>query len=206
MEISERIERMAYLTNRMSEDKAELDRHKAFFETQAEETLRDSKSKSVDWLADAGKITVTEAASVKVLNPSILKRLFGEAYGNFVKEETKTDIKQAGVKRTLAAIFNGEYVDVSPAEVINQITDDEKTRAALKKKLKGTNFKKDSDNIMTLTGCDREYADDMAFLFAEAVTYDAFNTYTELDFDEAVNQLRRAIIVDESIKVALEEM
>lgn len=204
MEINERIERMAELTRQMEDIKTELEHHKVHFELQAEDELKDSKNKTVSWKSDNGKVTVTESASVKVLAPSVLKKLFGTSYNDYVKEETKCDIKQAGVKRVLSAVFNGEYIELTPQDVINQISDDPKTRDTLRKKIKGVNFAKDSENIMSLTGCSRNEADDYAYLFAEAVAYNSFADYTEHNFDEAVDMLRRAVIVDESIKVAFE--
>ena len=85
------------------------------------------------------------------------------------------------------------------------LTSDGKEKAMMHKKLKGKDFIKDSDNLVKITGCSQKEAYDTAYLYAEAVAYDDFKRYTQLDFKQAASNLKAAVTVVETFSVKLIE-
>lgn len=207
-EIREKADRLAYLTALQSEIKAEADGLKAWFENLATDDLRDTKKKTIDyWGSRNARVIVGNSATVKPVSMTMVKRLLGDMYGDFVKEDIAYKMTEP-CKRLFTLMFQGNYTEGSLDATIRAITADEKIQRTLKKKLKG-NYQKDTETLMQLAGLPAQEASDWAYLTAEIINWEwMLQILRAAEWqgtpEEAVEIIRAAVIVDEGIKVTVE--
>ncbi len=207
-EIREKADRLAELVNQQSEIKAEMDGIKAWFEKLATNDLKDTKKKTIDyWGSNSSKVVVGNSETVKPVSMTMVKKLLGDVFGDFVKEETSYKMTES-CKRLFTMMFLGNYTEGSLDETIRVITTDEKIQRTLKKKLKGK-YEKDTETLMKLAGLPEQEASDWAYLTAEIINWEWMLQILKLAEwqgtpQEAVEIIRAAVIVDEGIKVTIE--
>lgn len=207
-EIMMKADRLVELTNRQGAIKAEIDEIKAWFEKQAVDDLKDTKKKTVDyWGSNNSKVVVGNSETVKPVSMTMVKKLLGGVFGDFVKEDTTYKITEP-CKRLFAMMFMGNYTEGSLDETIRAITTDEKIQRTLKKKLKGK-YEKDTETLMKMAGLPEQEASDWAYLTAEIINWEwMLQILKSAEWQgtpqEAVEVIRAAVIVDEGIKVTVE--
>ena len=191
--------------------KAKKTKLEAWFLTAGNEALKDSKAKSICYKShDGSSVTYTQAQKLTLEAPTVLKKLLGKAFPDFVEEKTEPTykVKSAAVERMLIGLYTGDYTKISPSGVIAQLPCSSEQQAALAKKLKGANFETDVKNLMVIGGFSEEDASDYAYLFAEAVVYDTFSRLMELsgtdrDTEEIIKGLTVAVSVDDTTKISI---
>lgn len=206
-----KIDRLSEIKKQMTELKAESDRLEGEIILECREELENTKYKTLTKHTDNGSTaTVTLAETLKIVYPSILKSIFGAAFDDLVKVETKYTISAAG-KRMLAGIWTGRYIRQSLDGAVKQLPVDEKTRQKLAKKLKGAKFDTDKKNLINLGGLSEQDASEYAYLIAEAAIWQQFETLLRLngvtdtnEINKIINLIDTAMIVDETPKVSIE--
>lgn len=207
-EIKEKVDRLVELTNQQGVIKAEIDEIKAWFEKIATDDLKDTKRKTIDyWGSNNSKVVVGNSETVKTISMTMVKKLLGDVFGDFVKEDTTYKMTEP-CKRLFTMMFLGNYTEGSLDETIKAITTDEKIQRTLKKKLKGK-YEKDTETLMKMVGLSEQEASDWAYLTAEIINWEWMlqilkSAEWEGTPQEAVEIIRAAIIVDEGIKVTVE--
>ena len=178
----------------------------AFFLKLGNEKLQNTKRKSYSFEDDAGHdVTYTEAKSVKIISPAILRKLMGDAFGDYIKEtvEPKYTFKSKEISEPKRKLTVDEF--------FTQLPCDSNAKAALRKKLKGANFKTDCKNLMTIGGFSEDDAADYAYLFSESLEWERFMTivgtvgectdYT--DIPGIIRAINSAISVTDSTKITV---
>lgn len=206
-EIRDKVNRYRELSNQVDLAKKELDTLKAEFEQLAQRDLEDTKNKTIEYWGDDAKVIVQNQETVKPIAFNVLRQLLGESWNDFVKEEQKIILKD-NCKTFLNAMFQGAYIEDTIPALVSRITADEKMQKVLCKKLKGK-YKQDMNNLIKLLGMSESDASDLAYLISEVFAYQTIQqimkaSHYEGTIEEAVAQVKAAIIVDESIKVTLE--
>ena len=193
MEIKAKADRLVELTSQQSVIKAEIDEIKAWFEKLATDDLRDTKKKTIDyWGSNNSKVVVGNSETVKPVSMTMVKKLLGDVFGDFVKEDTTYKMTDP-CKRLFTMMFMGNYTEGSLDETI---------------KLKGK-YEKDTETLMKLVGLPEQEASDWAYLTAEIINWEwMLQILKSAEWkgtpQEAVEIIRAAIIVDEGIKVTVE--
>ena len=207
-EIKAKADRLVELTNQQTEIKAEIDEIKAWFEKLATDDLKDTKKKTIDyWGSNNSKVVVGNSETVKPISMTMVKKLLGDVFGDFVKEDTTYKMTEP-CKRLFTMMFLGNYTEGSLDETIQAITADEKIQRTLKKKLKGK-YEKDTETLMKMVGLSEQEASDWAYIAAEIINWEwMLQVLKAAEWkgtpQEAVEIIRAAIIVDEGIKVTVE--
>lgn len=207
-EIKAKADRLVKLTNQQSVIKAEIDEIKAWFEKLATDDLKDTKKKTIDyWGSNNSKVVVGNSETVKPVSMTMVKKLLGDVFKDFVKEDTTYKMTEP-CKRLFSMMFLGNYPEGSLDETIKAITDDEKIQRALKKKLKGK-YEKDTETLMKMVGLSEQEASDWAYITAEIINWEwMLQVLKSAEWkgtpQEAVQIIKAAIIVDEGIKVTVE--
>ena len=161
--------------------KGRMDWLKGYFETLATADLKDTKLLTAAyWGSQNSRVTVTNASTVKPVSLTMVKKLLGEISGDFIKTEI-TDTMTAPCK---------------------------KIQATLRKKLKGR-WDKDKAMLMKVAGLPEQEASDWAYLAAEVINWEWLTQVLkaaswEGSPQEAIDIIRAAVIVEESIKVGIE--
>ena len=153
-------------------------------------------------------MSVGNSETVKPVSMVMVKKLLGEIFPDLVKEETTYRMTEP-CKRLFALMYLGNYTEVSLDETIRAITKDEKLQRTLRKKLKGK-YEKDTETLMKLAGLDAGDAADWAYLTAEVINWEwMLQILKAADWkgtpQEAVDIIRSAVIVDEGLKVTVEQ-
>lgn len=207
-EIKAKADRLVKLTNQQSVIKAEIDEIKAWFEKLATDDLKDTKKKTIDyWGSNNSKVVVGNSETVKPVSMTMVKKLLGDVFKDFVKEDTTYKMTEP-CKKLFSMMFLGNYTEGSLDETIKAITDDEKIQRALKKKLKGK-YEKDTETLMKMVGLSEQEASDWAYITAEIINWEwMLQVLKSAEWkgtpQEAVQIIKAAIIVDEDIKVTVE--
>lgn len=207
-EIKAMADRLVELTNQQNVIKAEIDEIKAWFEKLATNDLKDTKKKTIDyWGSSNSKVVVGNSETVKPIAMTMVKKLLGDVFGDFVKEDTTYKMTEP-CKRLFTMMFLGNYTEGSLDETIKAITDDEKIQRTLRKKLKGK-YEKDTETLMKIARLPEQEASDWAYLAAEIINWEwMLQVLKSAEWkgtpQEAVEIIRAAIIVDEGIKVTVE--
>ena len=198
---------------------ADLNRRKKEIESElsaaAVEELKDTKSKSVSHYDPNGnKATYTQAQSLTIICPEYLRQLFGKAYDDLIKEttETKYEVRSPLIKRMLIALYTKELTKITTDEFWKQIPCDEDHKKVLRRKLKGSDFEKDRDNLMWFGGFSETDASYLAYMYADAVIWSAVITVCGLagmaatpeNIDIVSHNINISISVDETSKFKLE--
>lgn len=207
-EIREKADRFAQLVKKQAEIRSEAEELKAWFENQAVNDLKDTKKKTVEYWGSHAKVSVGNSETVKPVSMVMVKKLLGEIFPDLVKEETAYKMTEP-CKRLFALMYLGNYTEVSLDETIRAITKDEKIRRTFRKKLKGK-YEKDTETLMKLAGFDAGDAADWAYLTAEVINWEwMLQILKAADWkgtpQEAVDIIRSAVIVDEGLKVTVEQ-
>ena len=208
-EIREKADRLAQLVKKQAEIRSEAEELKAWFENQAVNDLKDTKKKkTVEYWGSHVKVSVGNSETVKPVSMVMVKKLLGEIFPDLVKEETTYRMTEP-CKRLFALMYLGNYTEVSLDETIRAITKDEKIQRTLRKKLKGK-YEKDTETLMKLAGLDAGDAADWAYLTAEVINWEwMLQILKAADWkgtpQEAVDIIRSAVIVDEGLKVTVEQ-
>lgn len=208
MTIREAVDRYAELQAQIDGAKLEMDGIKAYIETQAEADLEDAKMKTVEYYGTHGcRVVVQNAATVKPISWVVIKEVLGKTVPDFLKEETKYSLTEVA-KTMLANMFKGDYIEDSIENVVCRMTDDPKKQKVLMKRLKGK-YKQDMKNIMKYAELDEKDASDYAFMVSEVMAYQNILRIMEASgnggtVEEAVEKVKSALIVEDTIKVSLE--
>ncbi len=191
----------------LNERKRELE---AYFLERGGDDVADTKYKSATYFDPGSQaaVTYTEAQSLTVGAPNYLKTALGGLFPDVFDEVVKTDIKPKNkeIERMLIGMFTGNYTKSTPAEVIEQLPCDDKSKAALAKKLKGAKFETDRDNLMKIGGFSAEDASDYAYLYSEAVVWQTFRRISEMsggDDEALLRCINLGVSVDSSTKLAV---
>ena len=197
LHLREMVDEYAELTRQQTAIKDCLEALKARFEKQAMADLKDTKRKSaVYWGSRQNRVVVQMANSVKPISVTMLNEVLGNVAGDFVKQEVKITLTEP-CKRLLAMVFQGNYTEGRLEELIQGISSDAKIQATLKKKLKGR-WEKDTAALMQVAGLD-----------AEVIGWEWLCQVLKAggwsgSVQEAIEIIRSAVIVDESLKVGIE--
>lgn len=207
-----KVDEFAKWMNLAAAAKKEIEKLKADFQKQAVELMKDKKVKQVEfWGSASAKVAVTTSESLKLVSYHFLLEIIGATLlKDFVREEPQYKLSEP-FKRILTAIFQGDYMEQSADDVIAQISNDEKTRKTLRKKLKG-NWEKDIENLKSIAGLDDKEAEHFAYFVQEAKNYEKIVHLLEAAGHErdgdglkaAMDKIRHAVVVEEGIKVSLE--
>lgn len=204
-DIANNARELAGILQRMEQDKIRADALKAFFEKLAEDAFRDTKLTSVDFGGtDGARVTVTATQTVKPISCELFRDLFGDMFADFVKAEVTFKLTEPA-KRLLTAAFTGNYTESTVEALAESMTEDEKERKLLVKKLRG-NYEKDKANIIAILGCGEQEASDNAYLAQEIINYNRLRSVIEASgykdgFEGAVRLIKNSVIVDEGMKV-----
>ena len=107
----------------------EKDELEGYFLKLADEDLRNTKLKTVEYKgAGSNKVIATIAESLKVIYPSYFKKIFGEVYSDVVTEEINYKLS-APAKRMLSGLWLKNFTKETVENVINQISVDDKALA-----------------------------------------------------------------------------
>ncbi|MBQ7232792.1 MAG: hypothetical protein IJX07_06205 [Bacillales bacterium] len=209
-EIIAKADKLASIKKEMETLKNQAAEIEGFFLKRAEEDLADTKLKSVEYAGYTGKVVATMAQSLKMVYPTFLKQVFGDAYKDVVIEETKYKVN-ANATRMLSGLWLRNYSEMRIQDVVSQIEVDDKTRAVLLKKLKGTNFKTDKKNLIAIAGLNEKAAEEYAYFISESAVYESFmrlmkaiNKDDEQQVKEALDLIDGAVIVEENPKITVE--
>lgn len=203
-----KVDRLAELDRQMAAVKGEMETIKAWFEKQATDDLRDTKSKTVEyWGSENSKVVVGNSETVKPISMTMVKKLLGDVFKDFVKEDVSYSMS-APAKRLFSMMYMGNFTEGSLDATISAITKDEKIQRTLKKKLKGK-YEKDTETLMKLVGLSEQEASDWAYLASEVINWEwMLQILKAAEWggtpQEAVEVIRAAIFVDEGIKVTVE--
>ncbi|MCL2697921.1 MAG: hypothetical protein FWE74_07555 [Oscillospiraceae bacterium] len=183
-----------------------------------EELLADTKYKSVRIIGESNSraVSVTNAETLKVTYPSLLKDIFGKVYADCVKEEITYTVNAHG-KRILISLLTGAYnAGESLERLVDNVSVDKKTNKILSKKLKGINFDTDKRTLMNVCGMGEETASDYAYMAMEAVAWQNINNLMKInDVEDSPipagnNNLSvlkektvRSAAVDQTVKVSI---
>ena len=207
-QVRQYVDEYAALSLEAERIKGRMDWLKGYFETLATADLKDTKLLTAAyWGSQNSRVTVTNASTVKPVSLTMVKKLLGEISGDFIKTEI-TDIMTAPCKKLLAMAAQGNYTEGSLESVIEQISADPKIQATLRKKLKGR-WDKDKAMLMKVAGLPEQEASDWAYLAAEVINWEWLTQVLkaaswEGSPQEAIDIIRAAVIVEESIKVGIE--
>lgn len=206
-EIKENVDRLAELSRQMAAIKEEAEKIKAWFEKQAVDDLRDTKSKTIEyWGNGTARVMVGNSETVKPVSMTMVKKLLGDVFGDLVKTDVSYTMT-APAKRLFAMMYLRNYTEGSLDDTIRAITADEKIQRTLKKKLKGK-YEKDTETLMRTARLSKEEASDWAYLTAEIINWEwMLQVLKAADWtgtpEEAVEIIRAAVIVDEGLKVTV---
>lgn len=214
MSIMEKIiDRMVELSRTIDELHNEYSRLEAEIIKKFTEDTENSKYKAKEYESESGSVSVSYSDKVSVVYDSMLSAIFGKAYKDMVKEETKYTLSNPA-KQLLAAIYKKEYImldeDQSVEKAIADLPCDEKCIKVLTKKVKGKSFKTDKANLIKFGRFDEQTATDYAYMIAEAANWCNFRDMLRLDgrtapdkIAEVISCINSAVTVDTSPKVTL---
>lgn len=210
VEREKKIDRLKAIKQEIEKLSAEKDRLESEIINGCEQELANTQYKTLTYTTDSGSsATVTLAESLKLIYPTLLKSIFGKAYSDMVKEETKYTLS-APAKRLLTNICTGKYIRQTLSEAINQLPVDNGIRKKLEKKLKGANFDTDKKNLINIGGLNADDASEYAYLLNESATWQQFETLLRLNeiesddkIEEVITRIKTSMIVDETPKVSI---
>lgn len=205
------IDQLTTIKSKITELTAEKEKLEAEIILASSKDLENTKYKTVTYASEQGnKVTATIAETLKLTYPTLLKKIFGAAYSDAVKEETKYTLTTSA-KRMLTKVWTGSYIKQSLNDAIAQLPVDDITLKKLAKKLKGINFETDKKNLINIGNLSEQEANEYAYLISEAAAWQSYSTLLELngitsdsDIAEITKLIDTAMIVDESTKISVE--
>lgn len=210
-EIIKKADRLAEIKQSIEKLNTEKSELEGFFLKVSEEDLRNTKLKTVAYIGTgANRVVATMAESLKMVYPTYLKAIFGEAYKDVVTEEVKYKLS-APATRMLTGLWLNNYTRLTVAQVVNQLPVDDNTKKAIAKKVKGVKYETDKKNLMAIGGFDEKTAEEYAYFFAEAAVWENFirlmkanEKATDEDIAKALELINGAVVVEETPKIAIE--
>lgn len=210
-EIVEKADRLAEIKKSIEKLNAEKSEIEGFFLKLSNEDLRNTKFKSVAYKGTgANKVIATMAESLKMVYPTYLKAIFGEAYKDVVTEEIKYKLS-APATRMLAGLWLNNYTRLTVAEVIAQLPVDDITKKAIAKKVRGIKYETDKKNLIAIAGFDEKTAEEYAYFISEAAIWENFirlmkasKKNSEEEIAEALELINGAVVVEETPKIVIE--
>lgn len=210
-EIQGKVDRLVQIKSEMEKLKMEQDEIEGFFLQLCDSDLKNTKLKTVAYSGtSANRVTATMSENLKQVYPSFFRQIFGSAYSDAVTEETKYKLS-APASRMLVNLWQKSYTQMTVDQVIQQISCDDTVKAALKKKLKGANFKTDVKNLIAIAEFSQADAEQYAYFVSEAATWESFlqlmkinKRDSEADMKDVLNTINSAIVVEETPKIQAE--
>ncbi|MBP3339803.1 MAG: hypothetical protein J6L69_10405 [Lachnospiraceae bacterium] len=192
--------------------KSEIDILKGEIQTRGVKVLEERNTKFIEFFgAENGIASVQIAQKMEILNFFKLQETLGEEFLNEKIKRVPADVKYEIDKKfgqAVAALVTGDYAKgYTLSEVVEGITDDTKQRNLLLKKLKG-DYKADKKTICSVIGVtDAELdMDTELFLIGKIINWQLieafFDTENEDKFNKLKNEIKKCIIVDETVKIA----
>lgn len=206
--IKQKADELAEYTKQAEEIKSKIENLKSFFEKLSEKTLTDTKLKTAEyWGNQNTKVTVSNSGTVKPVSIYMLKQVFGDIFSDFIKEDVKYKMTDP-CKRLLSAVWQGEIAAGKLEDTVKSISDEQSIQKILCKKLKGK-FDRDKATLINIAGLSEQEASDWAYLISEVINYEQLAQVLQSAnwggrFEDALQIMRAAVIVDESIKVTVE--
>lgn len=209
--IGEIVDKYAEWDKLVDDGKKEINKYKADIQKEAVSKLENSKTKQVKfWGNDSNCAIATSTESVKLISIQYLKQMVPEnVLADFIKEEKDYKMTDA-FKKMLAPICLGDYVEQKVADVIDQIPTSDDNKKLARKKLKGV-WEKDKAFLISI-GLKSEDAEHWAYFISEANAWEKVSHFLKVsgyqegteEFMEALDNLKKAVIVDEGIKIGIE--
>lgn len=210
-EIQKNADRLAQIKCSIAELKKEQSELEGYFLKISTDELENTKTKTVSYLGTgANRIVATMAESLKMVYPSYLKSIFGDAYNDVVTEEIKYKLS-APATRMLIGLWSNSYTEMTVAEIISQLPVNDKTKKTLAKKVKGAKFETDKKNLISIGELDEKTAEEYAYFISEAAIWENFlrlmkinKKATSEDIAEALKLIDGAVVVEETPKITIE--
>ncbi len=210
-EIQGKVDRLVRIKGEMEKLKAEQDEIEGFFLKLCDADLKNTKLKTVAYSGtSANRVTATMSENLKQIYPSFFREIFGSAYSDAVTEETKYKLS-APATRMLTNLWQKSYTKMTVEQVIQQLPCDDAAKTALKKKLKGANFKTDVKNLVALAGFSQADAEQYAYFISEAATWESFlqlmkvnKKNSESEMKDVLDTINSAVVVEETPKIQAE--
>lgn len=195
--------------------KNELDMAAAELQLRAERITSDRNIKFTEFSGSQGCCSVTTAQSLEVLNLPKLRELMGEELvnGQVSLELVEKQKFNAKFKEALTAIFLSEYnSEFTLPQVVHEIAAtyalDANAEHLLLKKLKG-DYKKDKKTLLDVIGMPEEdfNLDEELYYIYQIKKYELMKAYLdESQIEELAEQIRKCIIVEETVKVEVKPL
>ena len=114
----------------------------------------------------------------------------------------------------LIALYVNDFTRITTEEYWTQLSCPEERKKVLKRKLKGNDFEKDKNNLVTIGGFSESDASDLAYLYADAVIWSAVITVCGLagmtpepeNIETIVKGINISVAVEETSKLKLERV
>lgn len=195
-----------------AELKTEIDILKSEIQTRGMKVLDERNTKYVEFFGDENGIaSVSMAQKMEILNYFKLEEMLGKEFLTEKITRVPADVKyniDKKFQQAIMALVTGDYArGYTLEEVVDNITDDTKQRTLLLKKLKG-DYKKDKDTICSVLKVDKASLDmdTELFLIGKIMNWQLieafFDTEDEGKFNKLKNDVKKCIIVDETVKIA----
>lgn len=209
--IKAKVDELVKWSKMAEECKREIEILKSEFDKLGQEALADKKIKQVEfWGSNNAKVVVTESEELKVQYDCILEQLFNKIKDGNIKIEPKYKYSEP-FKKVLISIFQGTYIDQHFEDVIRQIPVDDNVKKVLRKKLKGK-WEKDVETLQNTAGLNTKDAEYYAYQIQESMNYEkilalfkaAGYTPGSPDFDQAMDAIKAAVVVETGVKIGIE--
>lgn len=192
--------------------KVEIDTLKSEIQTRGVKVLEERNTKYIEFFGDENGIaSVSMAQKMEILNYFKLEEMLGKEFLSEKIKRVPADVKYDVDKKfqqAIMALVTGDYAKgYTLEEIVNGITEDSKQRTLLLKKLKG-DYKKDKDTICSVLAVDKSTLemDTELFLIGKIMNWQLieafFDTEDESKFNKLKNEVKKCIIVDETVKIA----
>lgn len=203
------------LKDELADLKMEMDNAAAELQIRAERITTDRNIKFTEFYGAKGCCSVTTAQTFDILNLPRLKELLGEDLVNQkvaveLVEKQKPDAK---FKEALTAVFLGEYnSEYTISQIVAEISAtyglDSASEQLLVKKLKG-DYKKDKKTLMNVLGLseDEFNLDEELYYIYQIKKYELMKAFIDEErIPELVEQLKKCLVVEETVKVEVKPM
>lgn len=195
-----------------AELKTDIDILKGEIQTRGVRVLEERNTKYIEFFGESSGIaSVQIAQKMEILNYYKLQEMLGK---EFVEEKIKrvpADVKYTVDKKfqqAITALVTDDYArGYTLEEVVEGITEDQKQRNLLLKKLKG-DYKSDKKTICSVLGIsDTELEmDTELFLIGKIINWQLIEAFFETDnedkFNKIRNEVKKCIMVDDTVKIA----
>lgn len=203
------------LKDELADLKMEMDNAAAELQIRAERITTDRNIKFTEFYGNKGCCSVTTAQTFDILNLPRLKEILGEDLVNQkvaveLVEKQKPDAK---FKEALTAVFLGEYnSEYTISQIVAEISAtyglDSASEQLLVKKLRG-DYKKDKKTLMNVLGLseDEFNLDEELYYIYQIKKYELMKAFIDEErIPELVEQLKKCLVVEETVKVEVKPM